>query len=127
MSYDLKKYAPKRADKLIHINKINEELYLLEESKSDFITKSGNIYKYYYDDLYFKKKTYINKSCGYIYVNITCKDGINRNRRLHVLLAKTFLPNPDPNIYKIVGHKDNNKTNNKLSNLSTANILISIV
>ena len=78
---------------------------------------SGNVYKYYYDDLYFKKKSHINKHNGYIYVNITCKDGKNRSRRLHVLMAKTFLFNPNPKKYKIVGHKDNDKSHYELSNL----------
>ncbi|MGE9950120.1 hypothetical protein [Coprococcus catus] len=53
----------------------------------------------------------------YVYVSITCKDGKNRNRRLHVLLGKTFLFNPNPKKYKIVGHKDNDKTHYELSNL----------
>lgn len=37
--------------------------------------------------------------------------------RVHILLAKAFLYNPNPKIYKIVGHKDNDKHNNDLSNL----------
>lgn len=113
----LKKTAPLRRNKLIHKDDIKEELYLLKESNTDYITMSGNIYKYYYDDLYFKKKPHINKNNGYIYVIITCKDGKNRSGRLHVLMAKTFLFNPNPNKYKIVGHKDNDKSHYELSNL----------
>lgn len=113
----LKKYAPLRREELIHKDDIDEVLYPLKESNTDYITMSGNVYKYYYDDLYFKKKTHINKHNEYIYVNITCKDGINRSRRLHVLMAKTFLFNPNPKKYKIVGHKDNDKSHCELSNL----------
>lgn len=113
----LKKYAPLRRKELIHKDSIDEVLYPLKESDTDYITMSGNVYKYYYDDLYFKKKSHINKHNGYIYVNITCKDGINRSRRLHVLMAKTFLFNPNPKKYKIVGHKDNDKSHCELSNL----------
>lgn len=113
----LKKYAPLRREKLIHKDDIDEVLYPLKESDTDYITMSGNIYKYYYDNLYYKKKPQINNRNGYIYVSITCKDGKNRNRRLHVLMAKTFLFNPNHKKYKIVGHKDNDKSHCELSNL----------
>ena len=113
----LKKCAPLRREELIHKDDIDEVLYPLKESDTDYITMSGNVYKYYYDDLYYKKKSYIDNHNGYIYVSITCKDGINRNRRLHVLMAKTFLFNPNPKKYKIVGHKDNDKSHCELSNL----------
>ena len=92
----LKKYAPLRKEELIHKDDIDDVLYPLKESDTDYITMSGNIYKYYYDDLFFKKKSHINKYNGYVYVSITCKDGKNRNRRLHVLMAQTFLFNPNP-------------------------------
>lgn len=113
----LKKGAPLRKEELIHKDDIKETLYPLKESDTDYITMSGEIYKYYYDDLYFKKTPQLNKHNGYIYVSITCKDGVNRSRRLHVLMAKTFLFNPNPKKYKIVGHKDNDKTHYELSNL----------
>lgn len=106
-----------RKEKLIHISDINETLYPIKESDCDYITMSGNVYKYYFDDLYYKRSSYVNKHNGYVYVSITCKDGKNRNRRLHVLLGKTFLFNPNPKKYKIVGHKDNDKTHYELSNL----------
>ena len=113
----LKKCAPLRREELIHKDDIDEALYPLKESDTDYITISGNVYKYYYDDLYYKKKPQVNNHNGYIYVSITCKDGKNRNRRLHVLMAKTFLFNPNPKKYKIVGHKDNDKSHYELSNL----------
>lgn len=117
----LKKYAPLRKGSLIHKSDILDELYQLKESNSDYITKSGEVYKYYYDDFYFKRSHYVNRHNGYVYVSITCKDGKNRNRRLHILMAQTFLPNPNPLKYKIVGHKDNNKSNYSLSNLYWTN------
>lgn len=117
----LKKYAKLRKDELIHIDDIEENLYPIKESNCDYITMTGKIYKFYYDDFYYQKTPYINKANGYVYVSITCKDGINRNRRLHVLMAKTFLFNPNPQKYKLVGHKDNNKANYDLSNLYWTN------
>ena len=96
---------------------ISDELILLEESNVDYITKSGDVYKYSSDTgLYYKRTKTINKHNGYAYVSIRFKkDNKNKNRRLHILLAKTFLKNP--NNYKIVGHKNNNKADNRLENL----------
>lgn len=37
--------------------------------------------------------------------------------RIHQLVLQTFRPNPDPKIYTQVNHIDENKANNKLSNL----------
>ena len=63
----LKKYAPLRREELIHKDDIDEVLYPLKESDTDYITMSGNVYKYYYDDLYYKKKSYTDNHNGYIY------------------------------------------------------------
>lgn len=43
------------------------------------------------------------------------KDGVQRTKKVHHLLAEAFIPNP--NNYPIVNHKDENKLNNDLSNL----------
>lgn len=106
-------------DKLIKKEDIDEELFLLEESNTDYITKTGKIYKDYGDDYFLQKKTFPNKVNGYIYINITNKENKNVSRRLHVLLAKTFIPNP--NNYNVVGHKDNDKSNYDLNNLYWTN------
>lgn len=71
--------------------------------------------------MFYPKKTYVNKRNNYVYVSITFKDGVNRSRRLHVLLAKAYISNPDPEHLKLVGHKDDNKQNNKLSNIYWTN------
>lgn len=113
----LKKCAPKRTSELIPKDSITEELFLVDGSSTDYITKSGKIYKDYGNNMFFPKKTLVNNHNGYVYVNITFSDGVNRSRRLHVLLGKTFIENPDPKKYKIVGHKDNNKQNYELNNL----------
>lgn len=52
-----------------------------------------------------------------MYTNVLFSDGKIRSRRVHVLIAKAFLFNPNPKIFNIVGHKDNNKQNNSLDNL----------
>jgi len=58
-------------------------------------------------------KQYRNRD-GYIYVHFSVS-GKTINRKVHRLVAQTFLPNPD-NLPEI-NHKDNNPLNNNMSNL----------
>ena len=62
-------------------------------------------------------KLHINNKNGYVYVSLN-KNGKSFNKRLHILVAKAFIPNP--NNYLQVNHKDGNKLNNKVSNLEWA-------
>ena len=110
----------KLKDKLINKNDITEQLSLINGSNTDYITPSGKIYKDYGNDNFFLKKNVINKYNGYIYCNITFSDGKNRQRRVHNLLAKTYISNP--NNYPIVMHLDNNKLNINLDNLKWGTI-----
>ena len=54
---------------------------------------------------------------GYLTVNL-CEDGVKKTHRIHRLVANAFLDNPDDKL--CVDHKDNNKTNNNISNLRFA-------
>ena len=51
---------------------------------------------------------------GYLCVSL-CKNGKRRTHKVHRLVAKNFLNNP--NNYNIVNHKDECKTNNSVGNL----------
>ena len=51
---------------------------------------------------------------GYVKATL-CKDGDKRSYSVHVLEAKTFVPNP--NNLPVVNHKDLNKDNNSAENL----------
>lgn len=70
---------------------------------------------------YFQYNTFTNRKNGYVYGNIKYiidqKAGIYspRQRRLHIIIAETFLENP--NNYPIVGHRNNIKTDNRVENL----------
>ncbi len=55
---------------------------------------------------------------GYIYIGL-CKDGIVKSFRVHRLVAKTFISNP--NNYEEVNHKDEDKSNNCVENLEWCN------
>ena len=52
-----------------------------------------------------------------MYVTLTPFEGTNIQRRVHVILGKMFIENPNPELYNVIGHKDNIKWNNELSNL----------
>lgn len=70
---------------------------------------------------YFKKiKVDISKSNGYAYIRIILSDGTSKKHRVHRLVAKYFVDNP--NNLPIVMHLDNNKTNNHYSNLKWGTI-----
>ena len=51
---------------------------------------------------------------GYYYINLSKKSKI-KNTRVHRLVAKAFIENP--NNYKIINHIDGNKLNNRVDNL----------
>lgn len=51
---------------------------------------------------------------GYIQVDM-CENGVQYGKFIHTLLAEAFIPNP--NNFPIVNHKDENPSNNELSNL----------
>lgn len=70
---------------------------------------------------YFKYNTHISRQNGYVYGNLKyIIDEENdiyetRSRRLHIIIAETFIENP--NNYPVVGHKNNNKSDNRVENL----------
>jgi hypothetical protein len=68
---------------------------------------------------FFKYNTFTNNHNGYVYGNIKYikDDGTfyTKQRRLHIVIAETFLENPDN--LPIVGHKNNIKTDNRVENL----------
>lgn len=61
------------------------------------------------------RKIYVNKRNGYCYINLHNK-GYSKSFRVHILVAEHFLGDK-PLHNSVVGHKDNNKQNNNVSNL----------
>ena len=60
-----------------------------------------------------RKPVFTNKP-GYFGVNLY-KENVSRLIRIHVLVARAFVPNPENK--PVVNHKDANKRNNQVSNL----------
>ena len=69
----------------------------LRNENNNHWLKGGTIKGYHFYNVFFKGKQYT------LYA--------------HRLVAEYFLPNPDPENFNIVHHKDSNKLNNNLSNL----------
>ena len=101
-------------DKLISRNNIKEEIRLIKNSETDYISPSGKIYKDYGNNMFYPKTNFINKNNGYLYASITYPEG-QKQRRVHILVAEVYLPNP--NNYPIVLHKNNDKSNPSVNNL----------
>jgi len=62
-------------------------------------------------------KPNINKSGYYVVLLSMGHRGKVKSIRVHKALAETFIPNPNPDLFNIVHHKDANKLNYNLDNL----------
>lgn len=91
-----------------------EEIKLIEGSETDYISKTGNVYKKYKNKKWIKKK--FTRNYGYEYAGISYKGkSTNVNRRVHRLVAQAFIPNPENK--PIVMHLNNIKYDNRVENL----------
>lgn len=82
------------------------------------VTRDGEVYSNKFG-CWIRKSPFItrphdNRNCGYEYV-VLHVDGKQKGFGVHKLVAMAYLPNPKG--YSIVMHKDNNRLNNKVSNL----------
>lgn len=109
----------KLESRLIDRDDITEEFRLIEGSDTDYVTPSGNVYKDYGNNRFYKKSIFPNKKNGYLYTTITYRDK-QRQRRVNVLVGEAYLDNP--NNYPVVMHMDNDKTNSHVSNLKWGTI-----
>lgn len=95
---------------------IKEKIKLIEGTDCYYASELGYIYKKDNHGKFLKLKRSENNRNGYLYVGIRYSgDKSNTNRRVHVLIAKSFISNP--NSYPYVGHRDNNKKHDSINNL----------
>lgn len=111
----ISKFAPKRIEHLITMEDITEPLRLIDCTDNYYITPSAKVYREYESGLFYPRKDYLNTRNGYRYITIVNKNGRKQTYRLHRLVAKAWIPNP--NNFPIVGHKNNIKTQCEASNL----------
>ena len=104
--------------KWINYNELKNNIVYVSNSDNYYADKNGNIYKRKNNKL-LKKKLYLNNKNGYIYCGLKI-NGKYQSYRVQRIIAQTFLENP--NNFNIVGHKDNNKSNNNIENLYWTNI-----
>lgn len=58
---------------------------------------------------------------GYVQVNLHIGKHKYKTRLVQQLVAKAFVDNPKPNIYRLVHHKNDNKQDNVFTNLEWTN------
>ena len=99
-------------------------MYIIKDYPNYRITKEGKIFtclegrghNSHPTTNWKELKQVLDKKTGYLLVTLINEKG-RKNKRIHRLLMETFIPNPDPAIYKHINHKDTNKLNNSLDNL----------
>lgn len=79
-----------------------------------FVTSDGDVFRVLKSGSVRKCKVSRNRD-GYVEVSIRGPDHRYHKIRVHTLVALAFLPNP--NGLPVINHKDEDKTNNRVSNL----------
>lgn len=79
------------------------------------VTREGNVYSKYRDIVTWRKMAKRKKNNGYLIVSLRNNKGIKYTFNIHRLVALIYITNPDNK--PCVGHKDNNRENNKVENL----------
>lgn len=89
-----------------------------------FVTENGEVYKV--DTRNGKmSECYYHIAHGYKRIRVTDIDtNTRRYLRVHRLVAMYYIPNPNPDLYDQVNHKDGDKLNNNYTNLEWCNTSI---
>ena len=93
---------------------------VIEEFPNYIINEYGVIFKIHGRRSYKVMKLKKDKD-GYLYIGLRNNKG-RFFRRIHQLVAKAFIYNPNPNEYNVVNHIDGNVTNNHFTNLEWCDV-----
>lgn len=94
------------------VNEKSEEWKKIDKHSRYTVSNLGRVKNRYTGRIMKASK---NKTAGYMYIRLYSDSGKRNSFRLHRLVALHFLDNP--NNYGEVNHIDEDKTNNKVSNL----------
>lgn len=101
-------------NKLLKRQDIIEELRLINDTDSYYISNLGNVYSKKANNLFLKMK-FSKGYQGYYHISMVDKAGNAITKRVNRLVANHFIPNPQN--LPFVGHKNNIKTDNRVENL----------
>lgn len=93
---------------------------VIEEFPDYIIDEYGNIFKIHGRQRYKIMKPKEDKD-GYLYIGLRNEKG-RYFRRIHQLVAKAFIFNPNPIDKEIVNHMDGNRKNNHFTNLEWCDV-----
>lgn len=99
------------------IEQYNCQFKILDRFSDYAICEDGRVYSFKINDF---RKFEVHKQ-GYYKVKLVRDDGVVKNMRVNRLVALAFIPNDDPIGKPLVGHADDCKTNNNVSNLYWTN------
>jgi len=106
----------KVAKQIVPASSISEPMKPVPEGRGYYVTKSGEFYRKYGEDKFVHLNTpIVEQTGGYRYAHLSTEDGKTKTFRAHKLVARAWIPNPE--CLPIVGHKNNNKADNRVENL----------
>jgi hypothetical protein len=116
-------YKEQQKEIVLEVGEILKDIYLSEKKTKYKISNYGRVISYQTRK---PKELKPATSHGYLRTNLYM-NGISHDSHIHTLVAKYFVDNPDPENFKIVNHKDENKKNNKYTNLEWTNLRGNII
>ena len=105
----------KKQSALMTTEQVGEQLRPVSEGVGYYVSPSGEFYRKYGEMYVHVNSPVVRQTGGYRYVHLYDGHGTQKTFRAHKLVAKSWIPNPDK--LPIVGHKNNNKADNRISNL----------
>ena len=121
----LEKNKKKKKRAKMNVCEIPDTAKLITGSTNTYIDRDGSVYAIDSRPNLKTRRTYKKATRtihGYTYCGINYEGKGNISKRVHRLVAQEFIPNPDPEKYTVVGHKNNIKNDNRVENLYWTNV-----